>query len=87
MEILYEKGFAIDKDVDIVINSANGFLLLGKSGAGQIRKKSKELDFIDKLRYRYLLTELPKRISNLLIDDFYGCAALLIMSDFSRISG
>lgn len=37
LEIIIENGFAIDKSVDAVINSANNGLLLGASGAGKIR--------------------------------------------------
>ena len=62
MEILHENGYAIDKNVDIVINSSNGFLLLGKGGSGQIRKNSEKLDFIDELRFHDLLFKLSDKI-------------------------
>lgn len=62
MIIEYETGYPIDKDVDTVINSANGFLLLGSGGAGRIRDKSDRLSSSEKLAYQELLDALPKRI-------------------------
>ncbi len=32
------EGFAIDQQVDVVVNSANGYLLLGSGSAGRIRE-------------------------------------------------
>jgi len=64
MEIVYQKGYAINKRVSAVINSANGFLLLGTSGAGAIREKSQHLTRKEKEEYSKLLSSLPKRISN-----------------------
>lgn len=62
MNIEYETGYPIDKDVGTVINSANGFLLLGSGGAGRIRHKSDRLSSSEKLEYQELLDALPKRI-------------------------
>ena len=45
-----------------MINSANGFLLLGSGGAGRIRDKSDRLSPSEKLAYQELLDALPKRI-------------------------
>lgn len=62
MLIEYETGYTIDKNVDTVINSANGFLLLGTGGAGRIRTISDRLSSAEKLEYQALLNTLPKRI-------------------------
>lgn len=62
MLIEYEIGYPIDKDVDTVINSANGFLLLGTAGAGKIRTVSQRLSPVEKLEYQGLLNTLPKKI-------------------------
>lgn len=62
MKIEYQTGYAVDKPVDFVVNSANGFLLLGKSGAGRIRESSEKLELSDFLKYRVLLILLPKYI-------------------------
>ncbi len=64
VKIFYEKGYAINKRVGAVINSANGFLLLGTSGAGAIRKKSQQLNKKEKMKYAQLLNSLPKSIKN-----------------------
>ncbi|MBU2561924.1 MAG: macro domain-containing protein [Nanoarchaeota archaeon] len=64
MDILYKRGFAVDQRVDAVINSANGFLLLGTSGAGRIRKKSQRLTPGERKEYAALLDKLPKCIKN-----------------------
>ncbi len=37
IEVIFEEGFVIDKNVEAIINSANNGLLLGRSGAGRIR--------------------------------------------------
>jgi O-acetyl-ADP-ribose deacetylase (regulator of RNase III) len=60
MLVEYETGYAIDKDVDTVINSANGFLLLGTAGAGRIREVSRRLNVAEKLEYDALIASLPK---------------------------
>lgn len=62
MKVIYQRGFAINKRVGAVINSANGFLLLGSSGAGAIRNKSQSLTAKDKKEYKILISKLPKRI-------------------------
>ncbi|MBN1543832.1 hypothetical protein JW898_00040 [Candidatus Woesearchaeota archaeon] len=64
MDILYKRGFAVDQHVDAVINSANGFLLLGTSGAGRIRKKSQRLTSGEKREYAALLGKLPECMKN-----------------------
>jgi O-acetyl-ADP-ribose deacetylase (regulator of RNase III) len=60
MLVEYETGYAIDKDVDTVVNSANGFLLLGTGGAGRIREVSRRLNPAEKVEYDALLGALPK---------------------------
>ncbi|MCX5992504.1 MAG: hypothetical protein NTZ04_09350 [Chloroflexi bacterium] len=60
MLVEYETGYAIAKDVDTVINSANGFLLLGTAGAGKIREVSRRLNAAEKLEYDALIASLPK---------------------------
>lgn len=64
MKIIYKRGYAVNKRVDTVVNSANGFLLLGTTGAGEIRKKSQRLTPKEKKEYNTLLNRLPKRIRN-----------------------
>lgn len=64
IRIVYSKGFAIGKRADTIINSANGFLLLGTSGAGRIRQSSPELDYERGKEYARLLNTLPPRIRN-----------------------
>jgi O-acetyl-ADP-ribose deacetylase (regulator of RNase III) len=63
MKIVYEKGYTADKNVDVIINSANGFLLLGTSGAGELRKKSGNLNLIKSLEYKRILDKLPEKVS------------------------
>jgi len=62
MNIVKKKGYAIEQDVDIVVNSANGFLLFGSSGAGEIRNKSQRLNFLEKIKYNLLLDKLHPNI-------------------------
>lgn len=62
IHVRYAAGFAIDKKADTIINSANGFLLLGTSGAGRIRELSQNLNPKEKKGYARLLNMLPKRI-------------------------
>ncbi|MBW2997485.1 hypothetical protein KY349_04060 [Candidatus Woesearchaeota archaeon] len=64
IQIKYTTGFAIGKKVDTVINSANGFLLLGTSGAGRIRELSPGMTSKEKKEYKRLLDKLPRRIKN-----------------------
>lgn len=64
IKIEYAAGFAIDKKVDTVVNSANGFLLLGTSGAGRIREISPKMNAKEKREYARLLNKLPRRIKN-----------------------
>ena len=61
MKIEYQTGFAIDKPVDAVVNSANGFLLLGKSGAGRIRDVADKLNIFNWVEYGCYLLSLPKK--------------------------
>jgi len=62
IRVRYAAGFAIDKRADTIINSANGFLLLGTSGAGRIRESSPRLSMGQKREYFSLLDKLPERI-------------------------
>ncbi|MGM5483803.1 MAG: hypothetical protein ACQER9_02695 [Nanobdellota archaeon] len=62
MQIIMEKGYAVDKDVEIIINSANGLLMLGSSGAGKIRKLSGKLNKEEYQEYTALLDKLPLQI-------------------------
>lgn len=64
IQVKYATGFAIDKKVDTVINSANGFLLLGTSGAGRIRELSPSMTSKENKEYKRLLNRLPRRIKN-----------------------
>ncbi|MFC1741218.1 macro domain-containing protein [Nanoarchaeota archaeon] len=64
IKIVYETGYAINKKVHVVVNSANGFLLLGTSGAGAIREKSQRLTQKEKAEYSRILSKLPARIRN-----------------------
>ncbi|NQU79313.1 hypothetical protein HQ545_06120 [Candidatus Woesearchaeota archaeon] len=64
MHIDYQRGFAVNKRVDVVINSANGLLLLGTSGAGAIRDKSQPLTLKEKNEYLSILKSLPKSVCN-----------------------
>ncbi len=67
MKIRYEKGFAIEKDADTIINSANGYLLLGTGGAGRIREASGRLDERGKNEYYGIMERLPGEVR-----DWYG---------------
>ncbi|MBN1385956.1 hypothetical protein JW968_03185 [Candidatus Woesearchaeota archaeon] len=62
MRILHQKGYAINKKADAIVNSANGLMLLGTSGAGKIREKSEKLKTPEKAAYNLLLRKLPKEI-------------------------
>jgi len=62
MKIFYENGFAIDKNVEAVVNSANGYLLLGSSGAGRIRDLSRKLNLIESLVLYLYLFRLNKKV-------------------------
>ncbi len=62
MNIEYHTGYAIEKSVDCVVNSANGFLLLGSSGAGRIRELSDKLNFWELVKYNIDLLRLPKDV-------------------------
>jgi|FLOH01.1.fsa_nt_gi O-acetyl-ADP-ribose deacetylase (regulator of RNase III) len=62
MRINYEPGFAIEKDVEVVINSANNNLLLGTSGAGKIRELSSKLSFVETFNYWIMLKYLPRNM-------------------------
>jgi O-acetyl-ADP-ribose deacetylase (regulator of RNase III) len=62
MNIEYQSGYPIDEDVDMVINYANGFLLLGSDGSGRIRDKSDRVSPSEKLAYQELLDALPDHI-------------------------
>lgn len=64
MEIIKIKGFASDQKVDIIINSANGFLLLGSGGSGRIRKKSNILNKIQNKEFYKILDSLRPEIKN-----------------------
>ncbi|MFH1669459.1 MAG: macro domain-containing protein [Candidatus Woesearchaeota archaeon] len=64
MKVIYQTGYAIDKDVDAVVNSANGFLMLGTSGAGRIRELSKPLNTAEKKEYSMIFKRLPKKVQN-----------------------
>lgn len=63
-DIVYKRGFAVAKRVSAVINSSNGFLLLGTSGAGAIRERSEYLTSKEKEEYEDILKSLPARIRN-----------------------
>ena len=62
--IEYKRGYAINKRAQAIINSANGFLLLGTSGAGAIRQKSQRLTKKEKAEFDRLLRSLPIKIRN-----------------------
>ncbi|MFH1637311.1 MAG: hypothetical protein ABIB71_02700 [Candidatus Woesearchaeota archaeon] len=64
MKIIPVAGFAIDQDVEVAINSANGFLLLGTSGAGRIRELSNKLNENEIREYNELLDEIRPEIKN-----------------------
>jgi O-acetyl-ADP-ribose deacetylase (regulator of RNase III) len=68
MQIIKEKGFAADKEVDIVINSANGYLIPDSSGAGRIRELSDELTHEEKAEFDYYFSELPQKIKELYLE-------------------
>lgn len=62
MKIFYETGFAIDKNVEAVVNSANGYLLLGGSGSGRIREVSGRFGIFEFFIFYYYLFRLPKNV-------------------------
>lgn len=70
MNIVLEKGFAIEKDVEVVINSANGLLMLGTSGAGKIRGHSENLSKEDVVDYEYELKKLPPEIQKFILHEY-----------------
>jgi len=55
-------GFAINQNVDAVLNSANGFLLLGTMGAGEIRKMSSPLNGSERKEYDDILNSIKPEI-------------------------
>ncbi|MFT4326854.1 MAG: hypothetical protein ACMXYK_05100 [Candidatus Woesearchaeota archaeon] len=59
MNIIHQKGYAIEKDVDVVINSANGWLIQDSSGAGAIRERSDMLNQKEKELFEVLFSKLP----------------------------
>ena len=62
MKIIYEEGFAINKDVDAVINSANNYIIFGSGGAGEIRESSQRLGFLGKIKFYFYLFQLSPNI-------------------------
>ncbi|MFH1500355.1 MAG: hypothetical protein ABIE22_00215 [archaeon] len=65
MKVELVKGYSIDqKDVDCVINSANGHLFLRTSGAGRIREISETIGGEDRKEYNGLLAQLPEKTRN-----------------------
>lgn len=62
MEIIVEEGFAADKDVEGIINSANGLLCHDSSGAGRIREKSAPIE--DYEAFEKDLDCIPEDIKN-----------------------
>lgn len=52
------EGYAAEQDTEIIVNSANGYLLLGTSGAGKIRELSDKLCLIEKIKYKLALNRL-----------------------------
>ena len=82
-------GFAVDQDVDLVVNSANGLLMLGSSGAGRIRDLSADLTLAEDAEYDSLLKRLGRDIRNFYLDNYsshgwkrhhaqMGCLRLLL---------
>ncbi len=64
LDVTYRRGFAVSKSVSVVVNSANGFLLLGTSGAGAIRERSQPLTPAERHEYKRLLNRLPRDVKN-----------------------
>jgi O-acetyl-ADP-ribose deacetylase (regulator of RNase III) len=62
MQVIHESGYAIDKNVDVVINSANGWLIQDSSGAGKIRELSNPLNENEKALFEHLFEMLPKKV-------------------------
>ena len=70
MRIKLETGFAIEKEVEVVINSANNLLMLGSSGAGRIRDLSKEINEDELKEYLTYFSKLPKEIQNFYLQQY-----------------
>lgn len=70
MKVKLEKGYAIEKDVEVVINSANCLLMLGSSGAGKIRNVSENLSKEDIVEYEYLFKQLPVEIQKFILHEY-----------------
>jgi len=62
MQITYETGYAITKDVEVVINSANGLLFADSTGAGAIREVSEDLTKLERLEFDQLFNAAPVEI-------------------------
>jgi hypothetical protein len=59
MILTFETGFAVEKSVEVVINSANGLLFADSAGAGAIREVSGNLSRLDKKKFSTLFAKLP----------------------------
>ncbi|MFT4310088.1 MAG: hypothetical protein ACMXYC_00475 [Candidatus Woesearchaeota archaeon] len=62
MEVSFVKGYAIDQNVQCVINSANGCLIHDSGGAGALREYSRALLPQEQKRYALLLRTLPSHV-------------------------
>jgi len=64
MIIKREKGYAVEKNTDVSINSANGLMHMDSSGAGIIREHSEKLSDDETIEFRELFRKLPVDIRN-----------------------
>jgi len=64
MKVLYETGYAVTKDVEVVINSANGLLFADSTGAGAIRDASEDLSETERFDFDQLFSKAPPELQN-----------------------
>ena len=64
MNLKCQTGYAITKDVDVAINSANGLLFADSTGAGAIREASRPLSLAEKRAFNKLFAVAPQNIQS-----------------------
>ena len=70
MRIIYEEGFAVHKDVEAVINSANNYLVFGSGGAGEIRESSEKLTIFGMISFYFHLYQLSLHIRRWILNGY-----------------
>jgi hypothetical protein len=81
MILTFETGYAVSKDVEVVINSANGLLFADSAGAGAIREASGKLSLSDQTQFRKLFAKMPK-----VTQDFFERKRLSHKWDYKHVN-